>query len=300
MRLVAQAPGKLNLCLFVGPRLSDGRHQVVTLLESVSLADEVQLTTREGAGPDEVRCPGVEGTNIVSRALEGIRARGWNGPPVTVEVGKRIPVAGGMGGGSADAAATLRVANHLQAIADFQLQELAAELGSDVPSQLSPGVALGTGAGDQVSPLEPLAPHAFVIVPLTHRLSAAAVYAEVDRLGLTRTTAELEDVQRGLIDALSSGAQLPEELMVNDLESAAVSLCPPVADAIDAMRDAGTDHAMVSGSGPTVFGLFWGTDASARAEASAGTLSERFQGANSAVAVRADFSHPRLPAQSSR
>ena len=299
MRLVAQAPGKVNLCLFVGPRRSDGRHAVVTLLESVSLADEVSLTTRDGAGPDEVRCPGVEGRNIVSRALEGLRERGWTGPPVTVEIVKRVPVAAGMGGGSGDAAATLRLTQRIHALADAELQELAAELGSDVPSQLRPGLALGTGAGDQVDHLEILAPHAFVIVALPHELGTAAVYAEADRLGLARTAAELEQKTVELVSALSAGGQLPDELVVNDLQAATISLCPPVADVIDTVRNAGADHAMVSGSGPTVFGLFWGADAPGRSDTAAATISERFPDAKSAVTVDADFSHPHLSAQSS-
>jgi 4-diphosphocytidyl-2-C-methyl-D-erythritol kinase len=294
VRLTAQAPGKVNLCLFVGPRRSDGRHEVVTLLESVSLADEISLTTRDDAGPDEIHCPAVEGENIVSRALEGLRIRGWDRPPVTVEIAKRIPVAAGMGGGSADAAATLRLADHLRGA---ELRELAAELGSDVPSQLRPGLALGTGGGDQVDHLEPLAEHAFVIVPLSHRLSTADVYAEVDRLGLTRSATDLEQ-KRMRLSGLSAGAHVPAELMINDLERAAISLCPPVADAIEAVQRTGSAHAMVSGSGPTVFGLFWGADASGRAEGAARALSGRFEGAKSAVPVDAGFSHPRVSAQS--
>ncbi len=299
MRLVALAPGKVNLCLFVGPLRRDGRHEVVTLLESISLADEVSLTTRRAVAADELLSPGVEGPNIVSRALEGLRVRGWNGPPVRIEIAKRIPVAAGMGGGSADAAAALRLARHVHPVADAELDELAAELGADVPSQLRPGLAIGTGAGELVDRREPLARHAFVIAPLPHQLSTAAVYAEADRLGLGRATADLEQIRRTVIEVLSAqGAQLPAELIVNDLEPAAVSLCPPVADAIGAVREAGADHALVSGSGPTVFGMFWGTAAQARAEAAAHTLLERFLGAKSAVPVDADFSHPRVPAQS--
>jgi len=298
VRVVARAPGKVNLCLFVGPRRSDGRHEAVTLLESVSLADELSLDTRDGAGADDVRSPGVDGPNIVARALEGLRARGWGGPPVTVEITKRVPVAAGMGGGSADAAAVLRLARHLAPVADTELQELAVELGSDVPSQLRPGLAVGTGGGELVEHREPLAPHAFVIVPVPHRLSTGDVYAEADRLGLERGTADLEHIRRALIDALAAGAQLPTELIVNDLERAALSLCPSAEDARAALRDAGADHAMVSGSGPTVFGLFWGPDQHARAEAAVRAVSGKFSGAASALAVAADFGHPRLSAQS--
>jgi 4-diphosphocytidyl-2-C-methyl-D-erythritol kinase len=298
MRLEARAPGKVNLCLFVGPRRDDGRHDVVTLLESVSLADELSLRARDVAGPDEVRCRGVGEPNIVSRALEGLRARGWNGPPMTVEIAKRVPVAAGMGGGSADAAATLRLAHHFAAVADVDLQELAAELGSDVPSQLRPGLAIGTGAGDRVERREPLAPHALVIAPLPHQLRTADVYTEADRLGLTRTDIDLERIHEQLTAALTPGAQLPGELIVNDLERAAISLCPSIADARSALLQVGADHALVSGSGPTVFGLFWGPDAHVRAEAAAKSVSHEVSGAASALAVSPDFGHPRLPAQS--
>ena len=109
MKLVAKAPGKVNLCLFVGGRRDDGRHELITLIESVSLADELELVTR-AALDDEVVCPGVEEPNIVARALAGLRACGWNAPRVRVTITKRIPVAAGMGGGSADAAAVLRMA----------------------------------------------------------------------------------------------------------------------------------------------------------------------------------------------
>jgi 4-diphosphocytidyl-2-C-methyl-D-erythritol kinase len=270
----------------------------VTLLESVSIADEVCIATLDERGADRVRCPGVEGPNIVSRALEDLRARGWTGPPVSVEIAKRIPVAAGMGGGSADAAAVLRVAQQLHARAEAELQEVAAEVGSDVPGQLRPGLALGSGAGDRVDRLHALAPHAFVIVPLPHQLSTAAVYSEADRLDLARPPVELERKRAELMSEVSAGAQLPDELIVNDLQPAAVSLCPPISSALAAVRDAGADHAIVSGSGPTVFGLFWGGDSPTRARAAERTISERFSGAESAVAVDADFSRPWLSAQS--
>ncbi len=180
MRLTALAPGKVNLCLLLGGLRADGRHELVTLIESVSLADELTLTTDKR---DVVICPGVEEPNIVWRALQGLRARGWNGPPVRIEIDKRVPIAGGMGGGSANAAAALRLAQQLAPIPDQAVAELAAELGSDVPSQLHTGLVLGTGAGDQVSRRDPLPEHALLILPLPHRLSAADVYAEADRIG---------------------------------------------------------------------------------------------------------------------
>jgi len=295
VKLVARAPGKVNLGLFVGSLREDGRHEIVTLIESVSLADELELVTLV-ALDDEVVCPGVEEPNIVSRALAGLRSRGWDAPRVQVTIRKHIPIAGGMGGGSADAAAVLRMAQRLAPVDADALGELAAELGSDVPGQLTPGLVFGFGAGDEVVPWAPLAAHAFVILPLPHRLSTAAVYAEADRLGVGGKAFEFE--ARILPDSWSDpgpDAPLPERLLVNELEPAAVSLCPDIEPALAAVREAGADHAFVSGSGPTVAGLFWGppaADGPARAAAAATALAPRYPGACSAVPVLRDFGFP--------
>src|SRR6202035_3518263 len=123
--------------------------------ESVSLADELELTVLEG-GPDQVSCPGVEGPNLVWTALEALRAGGWAGPPVRIEIRKRIPVAAGLGGGSADAAAALRLAHDLTPVPDGRAERIARELGADVPSQLNPGLWLGTGAGEHLEPMAPV------------------------------------------------------------------------------------------------------------------------------------------------
>jgi 4-diphosphocytidyl-2-C-methyl-D-erythritol kinase len=278
VKLTARAPGKVNLCLLLGGLRDDGRHEVVTLIESVSLADEVTLSESEH---DEVSCPGVQEPNIVRRALEQLRVRGWKGPPVRIEIAKRVPVAAGMGGGSADAAAALRLAQQVAEVPE--IERLAGELGADVPSQLIPGLVLGTGGGEVVSPRESLDEHAFVIVPSRLQLSTADVYAEADRLGLGRPQSELAE--------FAASETLP---FVNDLQPAAISLCPSIEGALADVRDTGADHALVSGSGPTVFGIFWGPDASARADAAAREL----PAAKSAVPVSADFGHPQFPAQS--
>lgn len=283
MRLTARAPGKVNLCLFLGPVRPDGRHELVTVFESVSLADVV---TVEASDRDEVVCAGVDGVNIVGQALNGLRARGWVGPPVRVVIDKNIPVAGGMGGGSADAAAVLRAARSLAPVSDEDVAELAASLGADVPSQLRPGLSLGTGAGDVIQALDPLAPHAFAIVPQAFGLSTADVYREADRLGLPRDASDLAVRVR----QISAGSPLAH---VNDLEPASVSLRPQIGAALDAVRDTGADHAMLSGSGPTVFGLYQGEDAAQRAEAAAVRLADRYPGATSASPVREEFAAPR-------
>lgn len=283
-----QAPGKVNLCLFIGERRADGRHELVTLFESVSLADELTLTVLAQGSPDEVLCSGVSAPNLAEAALGHLRAGGWRGPPVRIEIDKRIPVAAGMGGGSADAAAVLRMARTLAPVARERLVEIAARLGADVPSQLTPGLAIGTGAGDVVAPQPPLAAHAFVIVPLPNELSTAAVYAEADRLGLARSAREL-DARLAVLETVlvEPGAVLSERLLANDLEPAAVSLCPEVSGALRAVREAGADVALVSGSGPTVAGVLWGRDADTRAAAAARALADRFPGASPAAPVAA-------------
>ncbi len=287
-----RAPGKVNLCLFLGPTRPDGRHELVTLFESVSLADEMSASVR-ARPPDAVQCDELDDPNLAAVALERLRGRGWEGPPLRVELAKRVPVAGGMGGGSADAAAVLRLANELEPVAEQALADLAAELGADVASQLVPGLALGTGVGDRVRGQHPLAPHALLIVPQPQRLATREVYAEADRLNLPRDRAELERKLAELQAALSSGGRVPAGLVVNDLEAAALSLLPQIGDALHAVSEAGADHALVSGSGPTVFGIFWGEDGRDRAVRAEANVGQRFPAATVAAPVQAEFGEPR-------
>ncbi|MEO8686598.1 MAG: 4-(cytidine 5'-diphospho)-2-C-methyl-D-erythritol kinase [Solirubrobacteraceae bacterium] len=256
--LRARAPGKLNLCLFVAEPREDGLHPLVSVVQALTLADELTLEPAGGDG-DEVVCPGVEGPNLAARALALYReATGWDAPPQRLTIEKRIPVAAGMGGGSADAAAALRLAAH--AAGRPVPPELAPRLGADVASLLRPGRVLMTGAGEHVEPLAP-APLGVLVLPVEAELSTPAVYREADRLGLTRSHAGLAQ-----LDALVRvGTWAPE----NDLQDAARSLCPRIDTALDAARAAGADHVLVSGSGPTVVGLFGGADGPARAAAAA-------------------------------
>jgi len=251
-RLVARAPGKVNLSLLVGAPREDGLHPLVSVVQAVSLADE--LTLSPGAGDaDEVVCPGIDGPNLAGRALALFRAAtGWDAPPQRLEIVKRVPVAAGMGGGSADAAAALRLAAHAAGgVAHGLLHELAVELGADVPSQLTPGRVLMTGAGERVDPLPEPEPFALAIVPSPHSLSTPEVYAAFDRLTAARTPDELD---RARAAALAGEPPPP----VNDLQDAARALCP----AIDAAL---FDGAMVSGSGPTVFATYPTPEAAAEA-----------------------------------
>lgn len=292
--LRARAPGKVNLSLLLGPRRADGLHDLVSVVVSVSLADELELRP---AGPaargDEVRCPGVEGENLAARALAAYRrATGWAGPAQRLDVAKRVPVAAGMGGGSGDAAAALRLMARRTggggADAD-RLGAVAAGLGADVPGQLRPGTALVADGGRRVVRVTAPPTCALLLLPARERLSTAAVYAEADRLRLGRAPEALAELARSLDDALARGDELGDEWVVNDLEPAARSLCPAIDRALAAVAAAGADRVLVSGSGPTVVGLFRGVGGRARAEAAAGCLAARHSGARVVVPVGAAF-----------
>ena len=255
--LTTEARAKINLCLFVGPLRGDGRHEVVTLMDSLTLCDDVQLRTDPpGVVADEVLCHGVEGPNLAAAALHAFRqATGWDGPPVRLEIDKRIPVAGGMGGGSADAAAALRLAGEASGLGDRRLlEDIAATLGSDVASQVRGGLVLATGEGSRLRPLNISLPYSVVVMPIDAELSTADVYAEADRLGLPRETLDLARALTRMQAALSSETIL--ERLHNDLQDAARSLCPQIDESLEAVLAAGADHALVSGSGPTVVGVF--------------------------------------------
>jgi len=249
--MLLRAPAKLNLCLYLGPTCEDGLHELCSLFEPLELADLIEVSP---ASEDEVLCPGVEGENLATKALAGLRQRGWEREPLRVEIEKKVPVAAGLGGGSGDAAAILRLAAGEVA----GLPQLAAELGADVPSQLRPSLALVRGAGELVELLPEPAEHAAVLLPGGGGLSTAAVFAECDRLGLGRPAAELEELAGQLRQAAGAGSSPLDypELLVNDLEPAARSLRPDVGEALDALRDAAAPLAILSGSGPTAVGLF--------------------------------------------
>jgi 4-diphosphocytidyl-2-C-methyl-D-erythritol kinase len=318
----AFAPAKINLGLFVGPARADGRHELVSVMQSISLADELTLEYADsaagadsaiaaaevpatdahgkswraasgagqprpaasgaGAAIDTVVCPGVEGPpgeNLAARALAAFRAAtGWDAPPLRLSIVKRIPVAAGLGGGSADAAAALRLAAYASGLGDERLLgALAAELGADVPAQVAPGRWLARGAGEILQPLPPPNPSfALLVLPLTAELSTAAVYAEADRLGRLRNHKFLDETHHALHGALDFGAQAPPpQLLANDLEMAARSLCPPIATTLAEVHDAGADLALVSGSGPTVIGLFLRANGLARAARATAALGDR-------------------------
>ncbi len=249
--MLLHAPAKLNLCLYLGRPREDGLHDLCSLFEPLALADLIRVAPGER---DEVICPGVDGENLAAKALAGLRERGWDREPLRVEIEKRVPVAAGLGGGSGDAAAILRLA--AGEVAD--LPQLAAQLGADVPSQLRPALTLVRGAGERIEPLPDPVEHAAVLLPGGGGLSTAAVFAEADRLGLGRPAEELDALAGRLREVAGAGASplAYPELLVNDLEPAALSLRPDIAAALDELRAAGAPIAILSGSGPTAVGLF--------------------------------------------
>jgi 4-diphosphocytidyl-2-C-methyl-D-erythritol kinase len=292
--LRCNAPGKVNLCLFIGRARYDGYHPLVSLVQPVSLADELELAPAPGDA-DEVICPGVEGENLAARALAAFRTQtGWDGPPVRITIAKRVPIAAGMGGGSADAAATLRLAAAASGRTGADLRAIAIGLGADVPSQLAPERCLMTGIGDGVRRLGDPTPCGLLIVPSAHTLSTREVYAEFDRLGLGRDSDELDRLSGQVPGAARDGSLLAERLLHNDLEAPARSLCPPIGDALADVRASGAVRAMVSGSGPTAFGLFPGQDGPVHAQAAAAALRARHPEAVAAVPVGRTFAEPRV------
>ena len=231
------APAKLNLCLYLGPTHDDGMHQLVSIFEPLSLRDE--LTVSE-APADEVLCPAVPGENL----------------------------AAGLGGGSADAAAVLRLAGG--EVDD--LAGIAATLGADVPSQIDPVTCLVEGVGQKLTTLPVAADHWIVLLPGGGGLSTAEVFAEADRIGIGRSQEELDEIA-GRLWAVASNAVSPlayPALLVNDLERPAISLRPEIGSAMQAMEEAGAGFVAMTGSGPTVFGIFADAQTAADAAASLG------------------------------
>jgi 4-diphosphocytidyl-2-C-methyl-D-erythritol kinase len=250
------APAKVNLVLQVGGVRQDGLHALCSLFASVTLADEV---VAEGSASDLVECPGVEGPNLAAAALEAFRAAvPARVPPLRVTIEKRIPVAGGLGGGSADAAAVLRIANALagRPLDADGLRAVAARLGSDVPSQVEPAHAVVSGVGEEVERVD-LPALALVLVPAARGLATGDVYSELDRLRSRGAVSQPARLDRERITRLAAASA--DELaaaMENDLEPAALSLRPELAEPLAALRAAGALAARVTGSGPTAFGVF--------------------------------------------
>ncbi len=294
--LTARAPAKINLGLFLGATRADGRHELATVMQSISLADELTLGWAPADGEDRVVCPGVPGPpgeNLAAAALAAFRdATGWRAPALELRIDKRVPVAAGLGGGSGDAAAALRLAAAASGLGDERLLlEIARALGADVPAQVSPGRWLARGAGERLSALaDPGAPCGVLVLGSAAALSTAAVYAQADRMRIARDAAELQELAAALGAALATGEALPPvELLGNDLQDAARALCPEIDAALAQARAVGADVALVSGSGPTVLGLFACEDGPARAQEAARELTAERRAADAPAAIAAEL-----------
>jgi len=258
--ITVRVPAKLNLQLAVGPPRADGYHDLVTVFHAVSLFDQV---TVEPAGRDGVTVTG-EGAdrvpagpdNLALRAIAALRAGTRDGGPVHVTIAKRIPVAAGLAGGSADAAAALVACNELwtAGLSQQQLCAIAATVGSDVAFALLGGTAVGRGRGEQLTPaLAPATRYHWVLAFADGQLSTPAVYAALDRLRESEAQAAAEpDLDAALMSALRSGhAARVGQRLSNDLQPAAVSLFPALRKTLTTGLELGALGALVAGSGPT-------------------------------------------------
>ncbi|WP_347355028.1 4-(cytidine 5'-diphospho)-2-C-methyl-D-erythritol kinase [Intrasporangium sp.] len=259
--VTVRAPAKVNLELRVGPRRRDGYHDLATVFQAVSLHDEVSVWRSDdwqvlAAGPYAELVP-TAGENIAVRAARLIAARGEVDEALTIRIDKDIPVAGGMAGGSADAAATLLACDLLWGL-DLdrdELGELAAELGSDVPFPLQGGNLMGSGRGERLTPVLARGSFDWVFAVSGTGLSTPEVYAEADRLRQQWRSGPppAPRVSARLMAALRSGdAEALGAALGNDLQEAAFALRPELRDLCEAGIDFGALGAIVSGSGPTV------------------------------------------------
>lgn len=255
-----RAPGKLNLQLSVGSPGPDGYHELATVFQAVGLYDELTAAGSTGGGVS-VSVEGAQAdlvptddTNLAVRAVRLLATRTGVSPDVELHISKQIPVAGGMAGGSADAAAALVACDLLwrTGLSRDDLADLGAELGADVPFALMGGTAVGTGHGDILTPALARGELHWVLALSDQQLSTPAVYAECDRLRGSKVVVEprvSDQMMHGLRsgDAAVVGAQL-----ANDLQAAALSLRPELVDTLAVGEEYGALGSLVSGSGPTV------------------------------------------------
>ena len=254
--VTVRVPAKINLHLAVGPLRSDGYHDLATVFHAVSLFDEVTVAATEhpgvevhGEGATEVP---TDDTNLAWRAVELIAEHAGRTPDVRVVLRKGIPVAGGMAGGSADAAGALVGLSALWKLdlTREELSRMAARLGSDVTFALHGGTALGTGRGETIVPVLSRHPQHWVVALHRGGLATPSVYRELDRL---RGAAQpMERPVEPVLEAVAGGD--PRQLALclgNDLQAAAVSMAPDLRRTLRAGVDAGALAGIVSGSGPT-------------------------------------------------
>lgn len=255
---MVRAPAKVNLHLSVGACRADGYHELTTVFHAVGLYDELTVTVADGPSV-ELRGEGTSGVptdrgNLAVRAVELLAAETGNDPCVALQIDKRIPVAGGCAGGSADAAAALVACDALWGteLRRDELAVLGARLGSDVPFALHGGTALGTGRGERLTAVLGHGTYAWVLALADGGLSTPAVYTELDRLR-GRGPVTVAGDPAGTLAALRSGDPVAlGQALSNDLQPAAVALRPALRRLLTAGRELGSLGGVVSGSGPTV------------------------------------------------
>lgn len=261
--VTVRAPAKINLQLAVGPRRADRYHDLVTIFQAISLYDDVTVTETDGPGEDRVLVSG-EGAGAVPGGRDNLalmaaaaltRAAGLPRDPdrrIEITIRKRIPVAAGLAGGSADAAAALVACNELwhAGLSHEQLTEVAAAVGSDVAFALLGGTAVGQGRGEQLTPALASGEYHWVLAVADGALSTPEVYAAFDRLN--GPDGREPALDHALMAALRSGHPAAVGgTLSNDLQPAAISLFPALRKTLAVGRELGALGAMVAGSGPT-------------------------------------------------
>lgn len=253
-----QVPAKVNLQLSVGPKKSNGYHDVVTVFQAISLSDTLKISLGEQFNlivkGDYTSGVPLDKSNLVYKAIELMSEKYNTDLNLEIEIDKSIPVAGGMAGGSADAAGTLLAIDALYGLglSKDELGEVARNLGSDVPFMLHGGTAVGRGHGDEITPALSRGNYHWVIAVSSNGLSTPAVYGECDRLrtGLDIKAPSLNDE---LLQALLSGDSVRVgKSLSNDLQAAACSLRPALRLILDTGQEYGALGGIVSGSGPSV------------------------------------------------
>ncbi|MFF2027844.1 4-(cytidine 5'-diphospho)-2-C-methyl-D-erythritol kinase, partial [Streptomyces sp. NPDC058171] len=271
--VVVRAPSKVNLHLAVGDLRDDGYHELKTVFQALSLGDTVSVVPAETLSVkvrgEDARVVPTDSGNLVWQAAEMLAAEAGRRPDVEIAIDKGIPVAGGMAGGSADAAATLVGLNALWQL-DLSREELdgfAAKLGSDVPFSLHGGTAVGTGRGERLLPVLSRSTFHWVLALAKGGLSTPTVFRELDRLRADGNPPRLGGPE-DLMHALTTGdAATLAPLLGNDLQSAALSLNPGLRRTLRAGVAAGALAGIVSGSGPTCAFLCAEADAAVRVSA---------------------------------
>lgn len=268
-----RAPGKINVYLAVGPQHEDGYHSLATVFQAVSLYEDVYAHPADGfslevAGDVDVSGVPVDDRNLALRAAKLLAQTAGVTAGVHLDIRKGVPVAGGMGGGSADAAAALVACDALWGtqLGSRGLTDLAARLGADVPFALHGGTAVGTGRGDVLTPALARGRFDWVLVPSENGLSTPEVYGRLDELrthdALADDPLQLLEVPAAVLQALRAGdARELAPVMMNDLEAAAVVDRPDIELTLGDGVRMGALTGIVSGSGPTTAFLCAGPEA---------------------------------------